>query len=86
MAETVAVGRARGVALDDDIRGTGLAFIDNLPPAMTSSMAEDLARGNRLELDWLSGAVVRLGVELGIATPANGFITTALNLHAGGFG
>jgi 2-dehydropantoate 2-reductase len=45
---------------------------------MTSSMQTDLARGNRLELPWLSGGVVEMGKALGIATPANAKITEAL--------
>ena len=84
MAETWAVGRAKGVALDDDLVAKRLAFADTLPAEMTSSMAGDLARGNRLELDWLSGAVVRLGSDLGVSTPANAFVTAALKLHADG--
>ena len=63
LAENVAVARAHGIALDADSETERLAFLDNLPAAMTSSMAGDLARGNRLELDWLSGAVVRMGRE-----------------------
>jgi 2-dehydropantoate 2-reductase len=51
---------------------------------MTSSMHQDLERGNRLELDWLAGAVVRMGHELGVETPANVFIYTALKLSVGG--
>ena len=86
VAETVAVARARGIALDADSEAERLAFLDNLPAAMTSSMAGDLARGNRLELDWLSGAVVRMGRELGVDTPANDFINTALKLSAAGDG
>ena len=84
LAETAAVARAQGIKLDDDVAGERLAFMDKLPAAMTSSMAGDLARGNRLELDWLSGAVVRMGRERGVATPANGFINTALKLSAAG--
>ncbi len=84
MTETWAVGRAKGVALDDDLVAKRLAFADTLPVEMTSSMAGDLARGNRLELDWLSGAVVRLGSELGVATPANAFVTAALTLAKDG--
>ena len=34
--------------------------------------------GRRLELPWLSGAVVRKGAELGIPTPANAFVCKAL--------
>ena len=80
------MARAKGVALDEDVARERLAFIDGLPYAMTSSMATDLARGNRLELDWLSGAVVRMGREHGVDTPANGFVTTALKLSAAGDG
>ena len=47
-------------------------------------MAGDRKRGNRLELDWLSGAVARIGAEAGVATPANQFIVAALRLDAGG--
>ena len=46
-------------------------------------MHNDLERGNRLEVSWLSGAVVRLGRAAGIPTPANGAIYAALKLHAG---
>ena len=53
---------------------------------MTSSMARDLTRGTRLELDWLSGAVVRLGRERGVDTPANAFVAAALTLSARGDG
>jgi 2-dehydropantoate 2-reductase len=50
---------------------------------MKSSMLQDLERGRRLELPWLSGALVRLGRELGVPTPTHAFIT-ALTLHAKG--
>lgn len=43
-------------------------------------MAVDLIAGRRLELPWLSGAVVRKGAELGIPTPANAFVCKALKL------
>jgi 2-dehydropantoate 2-reductase len=51
---------------------------------MTSSMAGDLERGHRLELPWLSGAVVEMGAAVGIATPANQRITDALAPFAQG--
>jgi 2-dehydropantoate 2-reductase len=53
---------------------------------MKSSLLHDLENGRRLELPWLSGAIVRMGAELGIATPIHGFIATALKLHAEGAG
>ncbi len=73
-----------GIGIDDAFVDNRLAFADTLPPEMTSSMHEDLERGNRLELDWLAGTVVRLGREFGIATPANAFIYAALKHRAAG--
>ncbi len=84
LREAVAVGRAQGVALPPDCADRQLAFGDGLPPEMISSMLGDLRRGSRLEVPWLSGAVMRIGKELGVATPASAFIYTALKLHAAG--
>ena len=66
----------------EDFVAATLARTDQLPAAMKSSMLEDLERGKRLELAWLSGAIVRMGRELGVPTPVHGFITTSLKLHA----
>ena len=48
---------------------------------MKASMAHDLERGNRLELDWLTGKVRALGRELGVPTPASDAVYTVLKLH-----
>ncbi|GAA3354811.1 2-dehydropantoate 2-reductase [Streptomyces antimycoticus] len=82
MHEVVAVGRAKGVALDPGFADDRLAFCDTLPAAMTSSMHNDLQHGNRLELGWLSGAVADLGAELGVATPRNRAIADILSPYA----
>ena len=81
MREVVLVARARGVALADDFADDRLKFGDGSPPTFKASMLHDLEHGNRLELDWLSGYVVRLGRELGIATPANEAVYKMLKLH-----
>ncbi len=71
IAETVAVGRASGIALPEvDFISQGLKFLESIGEA-TSSTAQDLARGKRTEIDSLNGFVVRRGKELGIATPAS---------------
>lgn len=84
MREAVAVGRAGGVRLDPGFAENRLAFWDTVSPAMTSSMHADLERGNRLELRWLSGAVVELGQEKGVPTPANRVLYDTLILHSEG--
>jgi 2-dehydropantoate 2-reductase len=84
MREAVAVGRAHGVALPEDYAEQRLAFADGLPADMTSSMHHDLERGNALEVEWLSGAVVSLGEAKDVPTPANRAVWDILALHAAG--
>jgi len=84
MREVVAVGRALGVALPEDFADQRLKFADGLPVDMTSSMHHDLERGNRLEVEWLSGGVVKLGQRAGVPTPCNRAIWDVLALHAQG--
>jgi 2-dehydropantoate 2-reductase len=47
-------------------------------------MQGDLARGNRLELPWLSGAVVELGARVGVPTPLNRAVRDVLALYVNG--
>ncbi|HYL18921.1 MAG TPA: 2-dehydropantoate 2-reductase [Burkholderiales bacterium] len=84
MSEVVAVGKAKAVNLDSDLADKLLERLDGMPREMVASMLGDLERGNRLELPWLSGGVVEMGKQLGIATPANGFIVAALKLYING--
>ncbi len=84
LEEVCDVARAKGVALDDDTVEERLAFFDRTPPHMTSSMAQDLAAGNRLELNWLAGYVARAGAELGVPTPFNKIVHDLLVLNANG--
>jgi len=84
MREVVAVGRACGVDLPADQAEAGLARADAVSPQMTSSLHHDLERGNRLEVRWAPGAVVRLGERHGVPTPLNRAIAAILELHADG--
>jgi 2-dehydropantoate 2-reductase len=84
LRETVAVGRAEGVALAPDTVDAVTAQLRSMPDHHMTSMCNDLLRGNRLELPWFAGKVVELGRRHGIPTPANGFIHTALKLYANG--
>jgi 2-dehydropantoate 2-reductase len=84
MREVVAVARAHGASVPADYADVRLKFADELPVDMTSSMHHDLDRGSSLEVRWLSGGVVELGQQKGIATPLNRAIADILALHAGG--
>jgi 2-dehydropantoate 2-reductase len=68
--ECIAVARAEGVRLPDDVLATVLKLVESMPTQM-SSTAQDLARGKRTEIDHLNGLIVHRGAALGIATPAN---------------
>src|SRR5712671_4545533 len=76
--ETIDIGRARGVALPADALEKILDFTGHAPPAMKPSMALDLERGNRLELPWLGGKVVELGLELGVPAPTHSMMYAML--------
>ena len=82
--ETIRVARARGVALPDSLLTEIRDMRATLPYHAKASMLEDLERGRRLELPWLSGAVARLGREVGVATPIHSFIATVLKPHVKG--
>ncbi|HEY9075211.1 MAG TPA: 2-dehydropantoate 2-reductase [Anaerolineaceae bacterium] len=78
MEEIAAVAAARGVRLSAGIIEKTLAFIDAQPSAGQASMQRDILNGRRSELDALTGAVVRLGAEVGVATPLHTTIYHAL--------
>jgi 2-dehydropantoate 2-reductase len=69
--ETIAVAQACGVPMRPELGDEAMGRMAQMPPHFRSSMSEDLERGNRLELSWLSGRVHQLGLEHGVPTPAH---------------
>ena len=84
VAEAVAVGHARGVALSADAVAQRVAAFDGLPAEMVASMLHDLTAGKPLELERLGGAVVRFGAAAGISTPTQAFCYSVLKPHIDG--
>jgi 2-dehydropantoate 2-reductase len=82
--EACAVARAKGVKLSPDHETKGLTWADGLPAEMKSSMLHDFERGNRIEVEWLSGAVARLGAEVKVPTPVHSTIYAALKQYSTG--
>ncbi len=78
VAEVATLAAARGVDLGDDAVARTMAFMDGLPPTMRTSMQRDVEQGRRIELDALSGTVVRYGRAAGVPTPAHAFLYAAL--------
>ena len=78
ISETAEVGRAKGVAIPNDIIDNVMKRIDALPEGMVASMQKDIMEGRPSELDAQTGAVVRMGRSLGVATPTHEFIYASL--------
>jgi len=81
-AEIVAVAQAEGAPLQPAAVDAVLAQAATLPASWRSSMARDLEQKRRLEVDSLSGAVVRRGIKHGIPTPVHQTIVACLSVHA----
>src|SRR5260370_10492413 len=73
LRETVSVGVAEGVRLPSDIVDRTLAQMRSMPPHHTTSMGNDLIRGNRLETTSFARKVVECSPRHPIKTPVNGF-------------
>jgi 2-dehydropantoate 2-reductase len=76
--ETIAVGRARKIAFGEDVAEKILSFLDSLAPGAVPSMARDVGLGRPSELDYQTGAVVRLGRESGVPVPVNALLYACL--------
>lgn len=83
MREVEAVGRARGIDLAPDIVERSLQLAAGFAPETKPSLLVDLEAGRRLELEAMSGTVVRYGREAGVGTPVHGVIYAALKPSAG---
>ncbi len=81
--EVVAVAAAMGIDIADQREKT-MHLVDEFPYEGKSSMLMDLEKGGRLELEWLSGAVLRLGREFGVETSTHRVIHAALKPWAEG--
>ena len=67
--EVVALAKAKGIRLPDDMADAAIRLAEVMPQTM-SSTAQDIAKGRRTEIDHLNGYVAREGARLGVATPA----------------
>ena len=84
LREALAIARASGINLPTDYDQTLLKMAQGLEPNVKASLLEDIEHGRRLEIDWFSGTIVRLGEKLGIPTPVHRVIHAALKPHVNG--
>jgi len=82
--EVAAVARAQGIDLPTDAAERALAMHQSFPKTMYASMYHDVAKGKPMELDSLSGYIVRKGRELGVPTPVHEMAYLALTPYLHG--
>jgi 2-dehydropantoate 2-reductase len=79
VAEAIAVARAEGVALSmTDPREAWNRAVEGLPFGFKTSMRQDIEKGEKTEIDFINGAVVRLGEKWGVPTPVNKTLVAAI--------
>ncbi|MDJ0784019.1 MAG: ketopantoate reductase family protein [Desulfosarcinaceae bacterium] len=72
VAEALEVARRAGVELTvDDPQEILDKAVEGLPFDFKTSMLQDIERGAMTEIDFINGAVVRLGDQYGVPTPVN---------------
>lgn len=76
--EVINVGKAQGIPLDCLSRKKAWDFITSLPPDSTTAFQRDVMAGRPSELEYMSGAVTRIGIETCVETPIHEFIYSAL--------
>ena len=69
ITEIMTIAKAEGIALSADAADRTIALLQSFPPDMIASMRQDLDAGRRLELDGITGAIVRLGHKHALPTP-----------------
>ncbi|MDU9376498.1 2-dehydropantoate 2-reductase [Methanocorpusculaceae archaeon Sp1] len=78
VTEAFAVSKAEGVELPQKSASAYLDFLlqEKIPPTAKhySSMYQDIVGGRLTEIDYMNGAIVKLGEKHGIATPVNRMI------------
>lgn len=69
--EAAAVARALGIDLPYDDPAAAVVEVARQTAENISSMLQDVRRGAATEIDAITGAVIRLGAAVGVATPVN---------------
>ena len=82
IAEALAVGAATGAPLEPDSLEWSMSALDNFPAAGMASLAKDFADGRPVELEGLTGTVIKMGRQNNVPTPMNDAIYAVLKPRA----
>ncbi|MCB0092461.1 MAG: 2-dehydropantoate 2-reductase [Caldilineaceae bacterium] len=76
--EVLAVAKAKHIPVAETAIDEAASLMDRVPSNFRASMQRDIMNGQRSELEFQNGAVVRFAQELGVAAPVNTFIYQSL--------
>ncbi len=76
--EALAVGRARGAPVMADSLRWAMDAMDRFPGQGRASMAKDFLENRPVELEGLTGTLIRMGLEVDVPTPVNDFLYAIL--------
>ena len=76
--EVLAVGRAKGAPIMPDSLAWAMDSLDRFPGQGRASMAKDFTDERPVELEGLTGVVVRMAKELDVPVPTNDFLYAIL--------
>ena len=76
--EVLAVGRAHGAPIMPDSLAWAMDSLDRFPGQGRASMAKDFTDQRPVELEGLTGTVVRMAQKLEVPTPVNNFLYAIL--------
>ena len=82
IAEALAVGEASGAPLEPNSLEWSMNALDNFPAAGMASLAKDFAEERPVELEGLTGVVIRMGEQYGVPTPVNNALYAVLKPRA----
>lgn len=86
LAECLAVARAEGAHLDDEVIDEIVGMFTGVPEDLTTSILTDREQGRPLEWDVRNGVVARKGAEHGLATPISDLVVPLLAAASDGPG
>lgn len=78
MNEIVGIAGINGITLKNESKDRAWKFFRSLPFGATSSTLRDVDSGRPSEIDYLSGAVARMGKEGNVPVPLHSFIDLGL--------
>ena len=82
IAETLAVGSAAGAPLEPDSLEWSMQALDNFPATGMASLAKDFSENRPVELEGLTGTVIRMGRQRQVPTPVNDALYAILKPRA----